>query len=128
VSSAVLDASALLALLNQEPGSDEVASLVAAGAAVSAASLSEVIAKLSLFGMAEPLIRDVLDSLALEVVPFDIDLAYRTAMLVGSTRSSGLSIGDRACLALAGQLGLPAVTADRAWTQMDPGVEIRVIR
>lgn len=128
MSSSVLDASALLALLNQEEGSEQVAELVAAGAIISAVNLSEVVAKLSLFGMPESLIRESLDPLGLEIVPFDVEPAYRTALRAGPTRAAGLSLGDRACLALAAQVGLPAVTADRAWRQLELDVQVRVIR
>ena len=128
MSNAVLDASALLALLNQEEGSDRVAELVAVGAAVGTVNLSEVVAKLSSMGMPETEIRASLDPLGLEIVPFDAELAYRAALLVGPTRALGLSLGDRACLALAAQAGLPAVTADRAWRQLELDVQVRVIR
>ncbi len=128
MSNAVLDASALLALLKEEEGRGQVADLVAAGATISAVNLSEAAAKLSLAGMPDSLIRESLDPLDLEVVPFDTELAYRTALLVAPTKGMGLSLGDRACLALAAQLGLPAVTADRAWAQLHLDVQIRVIR
>ncbi|HEX2924033.1 MAG TPA: type II toxin-antitoxin system VapC family toxin [Chloroflexota bacterium] len=128
MSRAVLDASALLALLNQENGGEEVADLVAAGAAISAVNLSEVAAKLSLAGMPDSLVREALDTLGLEVVPFDSVAAYRTALLVGPTRGAGLSLGDRACLALADQLSLPAVTSDRAWRDLGLAVQLRLIR
>lgn len=128
MSSTVLDASALLALLNQEEGSEKVAELVAAGATISAVNLSEVAAKLSLVGMPEPLIREVLDPLGLEVVPFGIEQAYRTAMLIGPTRDAGLSLGERACLALAAQVGAQVVTADRAWQHLLLEVRVSVIR
>ena len=128
MSSAVLDASALLALLNQEEGSEEVSELVAAGATISAVNLSEVAAKLSLVGMPEALIRAALGPLGLEVASFDAETAYQTALLAGLARAMGLSLGDRACLALAAQAGLPAVTADRAWRPLELSVEVRVIR
>lgn len=128
MSSTVLDASALLALLNQEEGSEQVVESVAAGATVGAVNLSEVVSKLSLAGMPEPLIREALDPLGLEIVAFDVELAYRAALLAGPTRNAGLSLGDRACLALAAQLGLPALTADRAWRNLALQVQIHVIR
>jgi PIN domain nuclease of toxin-antitoxin system len=123
-----LDASALLALLNQEEGGDKVAELVAAGATISAVNLSEVAAKLSLAGMPEAQIREALDPLGLDIVPFDLEQAYRAALLVGPTRAAGLSLGDRTCLALASQVGLPAVTADRAWRHLELDIQLQVIR
>lgn len=60
------------------------------------------------------------------VVPFDREDAEAAARLRPATRNLGLGLGDRACLALAGRLGLPAVTGDRAWQRLDPGLGIRV--
>lgn len=62
------------------------------------------------------------------IVPFDPGDAERTGDLHDSTRAAGLSLADRACLALAGRLGVPAVTADRAWADLDVGVEIVCVR
>jgi PIN domain nuclease of toxin-antitoxin system len=61
-------------------------------------------------------------------VPFDEDLAYRAGLLRSVTRSAGLSLGDRACLALAEQLGQPALTADRAWGTVQISIQVDVIR
>jgi ribonuclease VapC len=105
-----------------------VGELVATGAAISAVNLSEVASRLGLAGMPESLIREALDPLGLDVVPFDQELAYQAAELMTHTRAAGLSLGDRACLALARRLGLPAVTADRAWARLKLDVQIRVIR
>lgn len=73
-------------------------------------------------------VRDVLNDLHLEIVPFDGELAYETAGLRPATKHLGLSLGDRACLALAKREGLPALTADRVWSGLDIGVEVRLIR
>lgn len=127
MSSVVLDASALLALLNQEPGT-EVWSTVIAGSPISAVNLSEVVAKLADAGMPEAEIRDALEPLQLEVVDFDAEAAYRAGILRPPTRGFGLSLGDRACLALARQVNLPALTADEAWEELRIGVEIRALR
>ena len=120
-----LDASALLALLQQEPGADVVAALLSR-CLISAVNLSEVVAKLTDHGMPAEDIRAALDGLPLDVRPFDPEAAYAAGALRRVTRGDGLSFGDRACLALANQLGLEAVTADRAWSRL-PEDTARVI-
>jgi PIN domain nuclease of toxin-antitoxin system len=128
VHSSALDAPALLALLNAEPGGAEVRAALAVGAAISAVNWSEVVSKLSEAGMSEAEIRAVLDPFARHVIAFDDDLAYRAGLLRPATKAAGLSLGDRACLALAQRLGVPALTADRGWQGLSIGVAIRVIR
>ena len=64
----------------------------------------------------------------LEVVPFDEDLARQTGALRPVTKSLGLSLGDRACLALAQRERLPIVTADKSWAKLDLGIAIKVVR
>jgi ribonuclease VapC len=124
----VLDASALLALLNGESGSEQVAGIIVEGAAISAVNLAEVVTKLSEIGMPEALIHEVLDSLGLEIIDFDFEQAYQVGLLRPLTRHAGLSLGDRACLALAKQLGLPALTTDRIWERLAIGVIVQIIR
>lgn len=123
----VIDASALLALLNAEPGADVVAEAIPGGV-ISAVNLSEVIAKLCEAGMPEKAIRQALQPLGLEVVPFDEAQAYQAGLLRTATRGTGISLGDRACLGLAKMLGVGALTADRAWLELSIGVLIKVIR
>jgi len=127
VSSVILDASALLALLNKEPGGEIVAPFIP-GAGISAVNLSEVAAKLAEQGTPWELIRPALDDLGLEVHPFDVEAAYQTGALREPTRSLGLSLGDRACLALGQQLTAVVLTTDRPWRELGLGVEIQVIR
>lgn len=127
MSSLVLDASALLALLQGEPGVERWESAVAA-AAISAVNLSEVVAKLADAGMSEEEIRTTLEPLGLEVVDFDAEQAYQAGLLRPITRPAGLSLGDRACLALARARRTPALTADQAWDTVHVGAEVRVIR
>lgn len=105
-----------------------MAEAVAQGAIISAVNLSEVIAKLSEAGVPEAVIHQMLDPMGLEVVSFDTDLAYQAGMFRPATKHAGLSLGDRACLALAGRLALPALTADRTWDQLNLGVTIHFIR
>lgn len=126
---AVLDASALLACLEGEPGSDRVLAVLASGSAVmSAVNLAEVLSKLSDRGVPEDEQRRIRANLDLEVRAFDEDFAWTSAGLRPVTRVQGLSTGDRACLALALNVGLPALTADRAWAQVSVGVEVHLIR
>lgn len=99
----VIDASALLALLRKERGGDTVADVLA-DAAMSTVNLSEVVAHYARSGSGERDIHSLLDTLEFERIPFDDDLAYAAGMLIPLTRSAGLSLGDRACLALARRL------------------------
>ena len=123
----VIDASALLALLNAEPGADIVAEALPGGV-ISAVNLSEVVAKLCDAGMPEKVIRQALQPLGLEIVPFDEQQAYQAGLLRSATQGIGFSLGDRACLSLAKMLGVVALTADRAWVGLSVGETIKVIR
>ena len=124
----VVDASALLVLLNGEPGSEQVEKALAEGASVTTVNLSEAVAKLSDAGMPEQAIRQAVGTLPLAIVDFDEDLAYRAGLLRPATRRAGLSLGDRACLALAQRMGLTALTADRRWTTLDVNVGVQAVR
>ena len=123
----VLDSSALLALLNDEPGADIVAGLLR-NSAMSTVNISEVTAKLAEAGIRERDIRRAVGGLVLDIVPFDAEQAVGAGMLRRATMTAGLSLGDRACLALAKRLSVPAATADRAWRRVDTGVELTLIR
>lgn len=127
MSKVVVDASALLALLNAEPGG-EVVSETLAGAAISAVNLAEVAAKLVEANMPIDAVRAILEPLDLDVHPFDAELAYASGALRAMTRKLGLSFGDRACLALGQLLARPVLTTDRAWVGLDLGVTVRTIR
>ena len=123
----VLDASALLALLNAEKGADLVQGFLPQSI-ISAVNLAEVVTRLSAVGMLEDQIRDALAYLGLEIIPFDEDQAFQSGLLYISTQPFGLSLGDRACLALAQTTGATAVTSDRAWKDLDIKVDIKLIR
>ena len=124
---AVLDASAVLALLQQEPGEDVVAPLVGR-AAWSAVNLCEVAGKLTDRGMPAPAVAEALDSLHLTVHDFDEDLGLAAAEL-RRVVPRGLSVGDRACLALARRLRLPAIPAEKEWKQLRvAGLAVTLIR
>ena len=123
----VLDASALLALLNREPGADTVRPLVETSV-ISSVNWAEVLQKATSLGMEIPVVRDHVQSLGLEVLEFSGDDAELAAQLWSTTRRAGLSLGDRACLSLAQRLGLPALTADRTWATLDLDIEVQLIR
>lgn len=128
MNSRVLDASALLALLAREPGWETVQAALRHQAHVSAVNWAEVVGKLSDIGMAANDIREVLQLLPVAIVPADAELAVQVGLLRTSTRQLGLSLADRACLALAARLGVPALTADRVWTGLELGIQVEMIR
>ena len=124
---AVLDASAVLAVLRSEPGEEVVRPLVGR-AAWSAVNLCEVASKLAERGMPAPAVEEAVDALSLVVYDFDSEMGLAAADL-RRLGPRGLSLGDRACLVLARRLGVPAVTADREWTRLSiDGVAVTVIR
>jgi PIN domain nuclease of toxin-antitoxin system len=123
----VLDASALLALMRAENGAERVAALID-HAVIGAVNLAEVTSKLAREAVSIDVIREWIDALELDVRPFDRELAHAAGALLPATRGQGLSLGDRACLALARSLGATALTTDRAWRDVDVAVVIEVIR
>jgi PIN domain nuclease of toxin-antitoxin system len=123
----VADASAILAALKNEPFSNfDPRRLI--GATVSAVNLCEILSKLHDDGLNEAQADAALSAMDLRVIPFDGLQAHIAAGLRRTTRHAGLSLGDRACLALGDRLGYPVVTADRVWAGPDVGVEIVLIR
>lgn len=126
-SGGVLDASVLLAAILNEMTVDDAAPWFV-DAYLSTVNLSEVVARLTDLGYGTDFIARGLIELDVEVRPFDRAQAERAGLLRPLTRQLGLSFGDRACLALAAELGRPAVTADRAWAKLDIGIPIELIR
>lgn len=126
---AVLDASAVLAALLDEPGATRVGEALDAGV-VSAVNLAEIAAALVRNGASDREARAVLKALALTVVPADEAMAIDAGLMRPITDRAGLSLGDRFCLALARRLGAPALTADRKWGEVAEalGVEVELIR
>jgi ribonuclease VapC len=127
VSRVVLDASAILAAANNEPGAGIVLAHVSE-AAVSTVNLAEAQEKLVRRGLSPSDAWETALSFCNEVFSFDPAQATVAGGLVASTRSLGLSLGDRACLALAMLLKAPAYTTDRLWKKLHLGVEIRLLR
>ena len=125
--SCVLDASAILAYLEEETGSREVEKLLDE-AAVSAVNIAEVASKLAERGAPADRVRQTIQALGVEVIPCDEAIAYRIGDLRSSTKTLGLSLGDRACLATALQHNVRAITADRHWKTVKAGARIHVIR
>jgi ribonuclease VapC len=123
----VLDASAVLALLQDEPGASEVERHLGR-AVMSTVNWAEVAGVLDARGLPPAPLRSAVEALGIEVGAFDVDAADETGALWRTTRETGLSLADRACLAVARRLELPAVTADRAWLELDVGVDVRCIR
>ncbi len=124
----VLDASAILAVINGEPGADTLTPALLAHASASAVNLAEVQAKLVSRGWTSEQAWEDATSPLREVLSFDEQQARIAGDLVMQTRHIGLSLGDRACLALGTVLNLPVYTAEKAWTKLKIGVPIRLIR
>ena len=123
----VLDASAILARVLDEPGREIVVAVID-GASVSAVNLAEVAQRLIDLGGDDLGVTATIRALSCEVVGFDEELALQAGLLRRATKAKGLSLGDRACLALGKRLGLPVYTADRAWAELDLGDEVVLIR
>jgi len=123
----VIDASVLLAAILGELTAEQT-ELWLAGSCVSTVNLSESIAKLVDYGYAAEVITDIIQAMKLDVRPFDPEQAEWAGLVRASTREFGLSLGDRACLALANELQRPAATADKAWAKLDIGIRIELIR
>ena len=123
----VTDASAILAALKDEPfGNLDPRRLI--GATISAVNVCEVLSKLHDDGLNDTQAEAAVSTMDLSVVAFDTSQARAAARLRPITRHAGLSLGDRACLALGLRLGRPVITADRVWASLDVGVEVVVIR
>lgn len=124
----VLDASALLAILNREPGFEKLTLEVLSSAVTSTVNLAEVQSKLVSRGIAADDAWEATLSPVNEAVPFGLEHAKLAGNLVAQTRSIGLSLGDRACLALGIILKAPIYTADKSWKTLRVGARINIIR
>jgi ribonuclease VapC len=129
----VLDASALLAYLQGEPGSQTVEAALAVGAIINVVNYAEVLSRLGDAGEEPATAHRRLQEQGLigglrEVLLLTEDDAVAIARLRVATRAQGLSLGDRACLATGLRLGRPVVTADQSWAAINVGVTVRLIR
>jgi ribonuclease VapC len=125
VAEAVLDASALIAFLRNEPGSDKVASVLSSSC-ISAVNMAETLGKMVQYGKPLEDVAHQVQRLRIPVIPFDDELAGITASLWKTTRTVGMSLGDRACLALALKTTLPALTTEEAWLRC--GIDVQIVK
>lgn len=123
----VLDASAVLTVIWDEPGSDLVLDSID-GAVMSAVNYAEVLTKIADRGVEGKAAKALLASLAVEIISFDKAQSETVSQLRSQTRHLGLSLGDRACIALAITKDWPVLTADKAWAQLSLNVEVQMVR
>lgn len=123
----VLDASALLAYLYDEPGGERVEALLAGEQClIGAVNLAEFVAKCADAGMPQGEIESIAQSFEVPVVPMDEKLAYLAGLMRPVTRALGLSLGDRACLALGRSMGAVVVTSDRPWLKLGATLDVKI--
>jgi PIN domain nuclease of toxin-antitoxin system len=128
MSEVVFDASAILALLQQEPGAEKLTMEIQENAVVSTVNLAEVQSKLvKMKNDPDKAWEAALSSIA-AVEPFTIEQAKIAGSLIATTEKYGLSLGDRSCLALAIALKAPVYTTEQVWRNLKVGVPIHVIR
>ena len=123
----MLDASAVLAMMLGGAGADKIRDCLL-DSQISAVNLSEVVAKLQERGVPDGVIQFSIDELGVGVLPFDQEQALIAGLMRSATKSFGLSLGDRACLAAAHHTDAIAITTDRLWRRLDVGVSIEVVR
>ena len=124
----VLDASAILAVLNCEPGADKLTPQLLSSATSSTVNLAEVQSKLVARGLSPDDAWEATLSPIREAMAFTAEHAKTAGSLITHTRALGLSLGDRACLALGLALRAPIYTADKSWKNLKVGVRIYIIR
>jgi ribonuclease VapC len=126
VTSAVLDASAIIALLRGERGASKVTAVVAS-AIVDVVNHAEVVSHFANLGAPAHEIREMLTALPYAVVPGDEALAWEAGILQTIASVAGLPLSGRFCLALAKQMNAPVYTADRAWKEIAAAAGVRVV-
>ncbi len=123
----VLDASAVLAVLKREPGADRVRAVLDR-ATIGAVNAAEVQSKLVELGLSRPAAEERIRILGCPILAFSDVQAIEAGSLIALTRSLGLSLGDRACLALAINRKATVYTTERIWAKLDLGIKIEIIR
>ncbi len=123
----VADASALLAFIRDEPGAGRVAAVLT-DCAISTVNLGEAVTALVNRGFPSDEARGIVAGIRIDSVPLDREVALDAGALRETTRSFGLSFGDRVCLSLAAHLGATALTCDRKWTALDAGIAVELLR
>ena len=123
----VLDTSALIALINEEPGGDNVQKVLS-GSIMSAVNVSEVVTVLTRLSMPSEQIHKIITNLIYAIIPFDEEQAFITGHLYKETKIKGLSFGDRACLSLGKIKNMSVLTADRKWSELNCGIKVDLIR
>jgi ribonuclease VapC len=123
----IIDASALLAFLFRETGHEKAAEYLP-DSALSTVNLSEVLARFARDGHDVHQVWQQIAASPIQIVPFSAQTAVLAAALSLLTKPLGLSLADRACLALAVERKAPVLTADQAWLQLDIGINIISIR
>ena len=128
MNSIVLDASAMIAMLQQEPGAEKITPDLLSRSVTSTVNLAEVQSKLVDRGAhADDAWQDTISAVN-EAIPFTAEQARAAGNLIADTRHLGLSLGDRACLSLAVALNAPVYTTDKSWKNLKLGIRIHVIR
>ena len=127
MSDVILDASAIIAVFKGEPGAERVEE-VAQAARLSALTIAEIATWLTMNDVPADRAYIAMNQFRLTVEPFHHARALAAGFLAARTKHRGLSLADRACLALAVELKMPVMTGDRAWRDIDLGVEIRFFR
>jgi ribonuclease VapC len=124
---AVLDASALLAYVQDEPGSETIEPMLDESA-ISIVNWAEVVQKSIAGGVEVDGLREDVEGLGLSILPFTLEEAETAGRPWLETRSCGLSLGDRACLSLGIRLGVPVLTTDQVWVSLNLPMTVHVAR